>query len=417
MKKQIILGGLLVLLASACSAPNKTDNPNTIDIAGSFEQLTELKVSQLGRHIRYVPLETTDSSLIGNSYSIRLLKDRILVTSGNHCLAFDRQTGKYIGNIGHKGDDPEGYSEAMFYIHPQTGTLYFHRQPDKLVKYTPNGEFQGEAVLPQEITQSFYATFSDSLIIGHYEGPITFSSSGNRLIYSDEKGEKRDSVNPFIRNSPIISSTEIASIGIFKGKSGKKILGMLGYNGVFYLECKNGKKHCIPINYPTLWHCGNDLHFRETFADTIYTIKGNTATPYLTFNTGKWTLPPEKTGEKDGTEEYITVSYIMETPQHILFECIQGIYSRNTLFTGIYNKADGTTRMNKAKTGFTDDLSQFMPFFPETSSEQGEYASLIETGEIEQWLDEHPETIKGGKLSFLQTIDEDSNPVCVIVEP
>lgn len=137
MKKQIILGGLLVLLASACSAPNKTDNPNTIDIAGSFEQLTELKVSQLGRHIRYVPLETTDSSLIGNSYSIRLLKDRILVTSGNHCLAFDRQTGKYIGNIGHKGDDPEGYSEAMFYIHPQTGTLYFHRQPDKLVKIHP----------------------------------------------------------------------------------------------------------------------------------------------------------------------------------------------------------------------------------------------------------------------------------------
>ena len=52
-----------------------------------FEHLTELKVSQLGKNIRYVPLETTDSSLIGNSYNIKLLKDKILVATEGSCLA------------------------------------------------------------------------------------------------------------------------------------------------------------------------------------------------------------------------------------------------------------------------------------------------------------------------------------------
>ena len=128
-------------------------------------------------------------------------------------------------------------------------------------------------------------------------------------------------------------------------------------------------------------------------------------------------LPGHKIGETEGTQEYITISYVMETPQSILFQCIQGIYSRSVTFTGIYNKATGTTYMNKDEAGFTDDLSRFMPFFPETSSQQGEYASVLEIGDIQEWLDEHPETVKEGKLNFLKKINEDSNPVCVIVEP
>ena len=102
MKKQIMLGGLLLLLGS-CAPQNKANAPNAIDIAASLEHLTELKISQLGKQIRYIPLETTDSSLIGNSYSIKLSKGRIFVSTNGQCLSFDKQTGKYLGSIGHKG--------------------------------------------------------------------------------------------------------------------------------------------------------------------------------------------------------------------------------------------------------------------------------------------------------------------------
>lgn len=47
MKKQIMLGGLLLLLGS-CAPQNNENDPNAIDIAASLEHLTELKTSQLG---------------------------------------------------------------------------------------------------------------------------------------------------------------------------------------------------------------------------------------------------------------------------------------------------------------------------------------------------------------------------------
>ena len=133
MKKQIMLGGLLLLLGS-CTPQNKANDPNAIDIAVSLEHLTELKICQLGKQIRYIPLETTDSSLIGNSYSIKLSKDHIFVSTNGRCLSFNKQTGKYLGSIGHKGEDPQGYSNANCFIHPHTNNLYFYRQPDKLVE-------------------------------------------------------------------------------------------------------------------------------------------------------------------------------------------------------------------------------------------------------------------------------------------
>ena len=45
------------------------------------------------------------------------------------------------------------------------------------------------------------------------------------------------------------------------------------------------------------------------------------------------------------------------------------------------------------------------------------YAALLEIGKIDEWMDKNPGIVQEGKLSFLQEINEESNPVCVIVEP
>jgi hypothetical protein len=41
----------------------------------------------------------------------------------------------------------------------------------------------------------------------------------------------------------------------------------------------------------------------------------------------------------------------------------------------------------------------------------------LEIGKIDEWMDKNPGIVQEGKLSFLQEINEESNPVCVIVEP
>ncbi len=56
----------------------------------------------------------------------------------------------------------------------------------------------------------------------------------------------------------------------------------------------------------------------------------------------------------------------------------------------------------------------FMPFYPITCTEEGEYAALLEIGKIDEWMDKIW-NVQEGKLSFLQEINEELNPVCVIV--
>ena len=54
--------------------------------------------------------------------SIKLSKGRNFVSTNGQCLSFDKQTGKYLGSIGHKGEDPKGYSNASCFIHPVSYT-------------------------------------------------------------------------------------------------------------------------------------------------------------------------------------------------------------------------------------------------------------------------------------------------------
>ena len=128
MKTWIIWGiMLLAMMWSACSSGQGEKTQGVIDVSSAFENLTELKVSQLGKTVRYVPLETTDESLIGATAALHLLKDKILVVTEGKCMSFDKTTGKYLGNIGHTGDDPEGYTYATCYINPKDEKMLVRR--------------------------------------------------------------------------------------------------------------------------------------------------------------------------------------------------------------------------------------------------------------------------------------------------
>ena len=78
----------------------------SIDVAGAMEKPTDFRV---GSDVRYVPLETTDSCLVGGSPNILLLDKEIVVFSRQTCFIFDKESGKFLSKVGHLGDDPEAY--------------------------------------------------------------------------------------------------------------------------------------------------------------------------------------------------------------------------------------------------------------------------------------------------------------------
>ena len=421
MKKIIYVSALLVGLLTACSPSEQKGHEGQIDVLPAFENLTELKVSQLGKNIRYVPLETTDSSLIGAAYSIQLLEDGILVSYGGrtqaHCYLFDRETGKFIREIGHKGEDPKGYSGPKAYVHPVTGHLYFQRNPNKLMKYNQNGEFLGEVVMPNGISTGFYPSFNkEGMLV--YEGP-SLNSHKRQLYYLDEvKGKTGDITLPIVPNdqqSNALNPSEIQGISVWSGGIGK--YGLLSYSGIIEMSLKNGTEARYPGNYPATWPMEDGFRLYEAFTDTIYHVNGQALEPYLAFNLGDRRHPEEERGKKDGNEDKLTMTYVLETEGLIYFQCAKNLYGDFQVYNGLYRKADQTVVMNKVQEAFADDLTHFLPFAPMTHTPKGEFAGALSIEQIQAWQEEHPDAKLEGVLAPLKDLDFDANPVVVIVEP
>ena len=49
--------------------------------------------------------------------------------------------------------------------------------------------------------------------------------------------------------------------------------------------------------------------------------------------------------------------------------------------------------------------------------EKGEFVGILKVEDIQEWLEEHPETKLEGALAPLKDLAFDANPVVVIVEP
>ena len=95
MKKIVFIA--LTVISCACSNIKQEQGVEIIPLGLAFEQPGEISVKDVGSHIDYVPLETTDESLIGDRAYIRILKDKLLVGSREQPVKmFDRKTGKFI---------------------------------------------------------------------------------------------------------------------------------------------------------------------------------------------------------------------------------------------------------------------------------------------------------------------------------
>ena len=303
-KRNLLHSGALALLLAACSTtPQSGKQEGQIDIVPAFENQTELKVSHLGKNIRYVPLETNDSSLIGNSWSIRLLEDKILVSTKEGNLLFDRQTGKFLREVSSVGQGPQEYLPGNYvpFIHPQTGDIYFNRTLEKMIRFNQDGKYLGDLTLPVKWHGRCYLTFDDDQAILHV-------MDVKQCLYR------------FGTDVQMTDSIVLPSFG----------------RGIDFFQCAKG------------WFAG-----------------GNNV----------------------------------------------------ELCNAVYDKENGTLMMHNSKEGFTDDLTNFMPFHPEDFTPKGEYIGALNVWDIQEWIEEHPDVKLEGALAPLKDLADDANPVVVIVEP
>lgn len=92
----------------------------------------------------YIPLETTDESLVGNISKLLYEDGKLIVVDkeNNKILVFDAATGKFLNCIGHQGRGPKEFISLRDVV-VADGKLYV-LDMGKILTYKLSGEFVGE---------------------------------------------------------------------------------------------------------------------------------------------------------------------------------------------------------------------------------------------------------------------------------
>ena len=152
IKVKKIVFVILVVIGWACSSRKVEEKEMTINLG--LEQLEEISVEDIGCHIDYGPLETTDESLIGDRAYIRILKDKLLVASREQPVKmFDRKTGTFIRSVGKIGQGADEYllqdGLPVFWTDDVSGIIYVQTEGQRILRFDADGNPLEHINLPE----------------------------------------------------------------------------------------------------------------------------------------------------------------------------------------------------------------------------------------------------------------------------
>lgn len=137
--------------------------------------------------VRYVPLETTDQSLIQGIHKMATSDDKIVICDlvQNTIFIFDKD-GHFINSINKEGPGPQEYSSIQnFAVDFQKEEIYICDYPLKyrILAYSFDGEFIRESKLDQKIWPSILYNYDENHLIA-YDNYNMESENANKQPYS-----------------------------------------------------------------------------------------------------------------------------------------------------------------------------------------------------------------------------------------
>lgn len=114
MMKKLLLGKIVILalLLSGCRQPaEELADVLTINVREGLEDVKKsISLDDDIENIAYIPLETTDSSLVSNVLDLRISEQYIFIYNGrtSEVMQFDKE-GRFVQKIGREGNGPGEY--------------------------------------------------------------------------------------------------------------------------------------------------------------------------------------------------------------------------------------------------------------------------------------------------------------------
>ena len=268
MHKVFYLFILLFLIICGCTSISSNTEPTNLSI---IDVEKEYPVKRIDIHeiadVKYIPLETTDESLLQTPNSWAVSEDTIVIFDvlQHSIFVFDGK-GKHIRTIDRFGQGPEEYYTAL---HVEAdfskGEIYVNAHP-KIVVYDFNGAYKRTIKYPSQITRpenihnydsDFLAIFNDS----YWPSP------------EKKYAQEADSTPFYLMNKKDGSLKEIDKRLQIKAPIHHVFKMVKGQNGYY--------TRTAGFNFPHILKNGNDLLLVNNGLDTLYSYKDNCLTPII----------------------------------------------------------------------------------------------------------------------------------------
>lgn len=141
---------LFLGLFFSCSSSKKEKNGEEESIVVEIANDSHLFFSKVFEQVDYIPLETTDSALVGVVERFRVFDDKVCLLCDKSMLLFDSRTGRSHLNLSKLGNAPGEYKSLYdMYVDKETGIMeLLDRSDRKLYKYSLDGTFIETMELP-----------------------------------------------------------------------------------------------------------------------------------------------------------------------------------------------------------------------------------------------------------------------------
>ncbi|KYG83285.1 6-bladed beta-propeller [Roseivirga echinicomitans] len=386
---------------SSCSNEKEIETGlTTINLVEAYNNPALINMSDFASEIEYISLETSEETFYRWVRLNSTLGDSIiLMKSSDRISLFDRKTGAYLRDIGYRGDDPEGFTNARteLGVNAKNKTVYAKGKRFDLYEYS----------------------LDEGLLINKIPGPKieALEATLNSGSFTDVS---------LITSYGIIKDGLIA--GYFMNMKGDEPYKLVVYdiNGEIlnlYPNYLSYEKQGISIRIEyTDFHNYNDgLFFKENFNDTVFNVGVDTLKPVLLYDLGEYSPPyaEQESMSIEQRKEYMFVRNTLQSPDFVFYNVsfkekeAYGYYNRKTKEAKL---SDPST--SNSKTGYTNDIDNFVSFYPTSINEAGEMMGLITAEEVYEWFQNNPDKIASlpENLQALQNIEPEDNPVIMIVK-
>lgn len=393
-----------LFLFSCSEGQKETDGYPVIDVEQSVDgkNYSVQKLSDYAQKVVYIPLETTDSSLVQINDEIILENGRLFINSNwDDCLSFAEEDGSFLGRIGKKGQGPEEFLTIKGMDISLDGKRFLISSAERGLEYSLDGEFIRNIKFPE--------------VEGHIPYKIAYLQD-NLFLYSLVSWTTPEYEFCIATDSGIVKLLQKEYLPVIKD-------GISGFSSLEMTE---------------IYRVGDVIHSYRLQSDTIYTVKdAGSRIPAYVLNLGKYrcSLKQDEQHKEMHDGKKIVVAGYSESAQYSFFRFTFGQYAPepfeetfynrvgekrtlvNTAVYGIYNKRTGDMALlnlpSPGNQGLLNDLDGGPAFWPQYISKDGKMAMLIDA---EKFI-EACESIKKTSTEIkkvLDRLDLEDNPVLAV---